>query len=328
MTTVTATGERPRSEVTARAVAFVAAHKPQAEALGRRLGEQVADPDALARDLRAGLAKLADPEYVAGQQAIAPGIGTIHGVRWPLMAAIARGFREATRDARPAPLLFVADRLFHEEHLEARWFAFGLLERTLGADPERTWQLMRRAAREAGDWITIDDLAHPYGAGIHAEPYRWAELEQLVYSPSRWERRLIGSTIATMTHGNRRTGRGPEVVDHALPILDQLMGDADPDVQKALAWAYRSLAAIDPVATSAALEAQAELAVTIDDGHRAWVIRDALAKLDPEIADRLRARLAGIRRRTGAPPTSAAAATAADFGGLPNPTSHPEAPLA
>jgi 3-methyladenine DNA glycosylase AlkD len=323
-----ATAVRPRSEVTARSVAFVTARKPAAEALGRRLADHVADPDALARDLREGLEDLADPDYLAGQQAIAPGIGTIHGVRWPLLAAVSRGFRQATRDARPAPLLFVADRLFREEHLEARWFAFGLLERTLGADPERTWQLMRRAAREAGDWITVDDLAHPYGIGIHAEPYRWAELEQLVYSPSRWERRLIGSTIATMTHGNRRTGRGPDVVEHALPLLDQLMGDAEPDVQKALAWAYRSLAALDPDATSRALEAQAELAVATDDGHRAWVIRDALAKLDPESSDRLRARLAGIRRRPGAPPTSTAAAMAADFGGLPDPASHPEPPLA
>ena len=31
------------------------------------------------------------------------------------------------------------------------------------------------------------------------EPLSTAELEQLVYSPSRWERRLVGSTIATMT---------------------------------------------------------------------------------------------------------------------------------
>ncbi len=34
------------------------------------------------------------------------------------------------------------------------------------AETERTWQLLRRAAREAGDWITVDSLAHPYGKGI------------------------------------------------------------------------------------------------------------------------------------------------------------------
>ena len=141
-----------------------------------------------------GLASLADPEYLAGQQRIAPGIGAIHGVRWPLLAAVQRGFRNAPKGSPSTPLLFIADRLFHERELEARWFAFGLLERTLATETERTWQLMRRAAREAGDWITVDSLAHPYGKGIAAEPYRWAELEQLVYSPSRWERRLIGST--------------------------------------------------------------------------------------------------------------------------------------
>jgi 3-methyladenine DNA glycosylase AlkD len=259
---------------------------------------------------------------------VAPGIGKIHGVRWPLLAAVARGFRQATRGDRPTALLYLADRLFREDHLESRWFAFELLERTLAEDPERTWQLLRRAAREAADWITVDSLAHPYGAGVAAESYRWAELEQLVFSPSRWERRLIGSTIATMTHGDRRSGRDPDFAGRALPLLEQLMGDAEPDVQKALAWAYRSLAQIDTVATTAALRHEADLAIAGDDGHRAWVIRDSLPKLDPAAADDLRGRLAGIRKRPGAPSTSAAAMTAERFGGLPDPTIHPEPPLA
>jgi 3-methyladenine DNA glycosylase AlkD len=317
----------PASAATARAVAFVAEHKPGAEALGARLAEHVQDPDGFAAALRDGLAALADPEYLAGQQFVAPGLGKSHGVRWPLLAAVIRGFKGATRQDRPTALLFLADRLYREEHSEARWFAFALLERTLKGDAERTWQLLRRGAREAADWITVDDLAHPYGTGIAAEPYRWAELEQLVFSPSRWERRLVGSTIATLTHGNRRTGRGPEVVERALPLLEQLIGDAEPDVQKALSWAYRSLAQIDRQRTTDALRAESERAVATDDGHRAWVIRDSLSKLDPADADELRDRLAGIRRKPGAPSTSAAAGLADRFGGLPDPRSHPEPPL-
>jgi len=318
---------RPTSPITARAVAFVADHKPAAEALGSSLAEHINDPDAFAAALRAGLEELTDPEYLAGQQSVAPGLGMTLGVRWPLLAAVIRGFRQETKRDRPTPLLFIADRLFREEPLEARWFAFALLERTLKDDPERTWQLLRRGAREAEDWITVDDLAHPYGTGIAAESYRWAELEQLVFSPSRWERRLVGSTIATMTHGDRRTGRGDEVVDRALPLLGQLIGDAEPDVQKALAWAYRSLAQIDPERTTAALRAETERAVATDDGHRAWVIRDSLAKLPAADAEELRTRLAGIRRRPGAPSTSAASELAARFGGLPDPAYHPEPPL-
>ena len=322
----TAVGEP--SPITQRAVAFVAAHKEGAEALGTSLADLVGDPDAFASALRSGLEGLADPEYAEGMRVIAPGIGQVHGVRRPLLAAVARGFRNETRQDRPTSLLFVADRLFAEPQLEARWFAFGLLERTLAADPERTWQLLRRAAREATDWATVDDLAHPYGIGIAAEPYRWAELEQLVYSPSRWERRLIASTIATMTHGNRRTGRGPELVPTALGLLEQLMGDAEPDVQKALAWAYRSLAQRDGPATTDALRRQADIAVDNADGHRAWVVRDSLVKLVPTDADELRARLTGIRKRAGAPSTSSAATTAARFGELPDPVHHPEPPLA
>lgn len=316
------------SPATERAVAFVAARREEAVAIGAGLIPLVDDPEAFALALHHGFEQLADPEYQDGQHFIAPGLGPVHGVRRPLMAAVARGFREGTRRMSPAPLLFIADRLYREEHLEARWFAFGLLERTLAADPERTWQLLRRAAREAADWVTVDDLAHPYGIGIAAEPYRWAELEQLIYSPSRWERRLVGSTIATMTHGNRRTGRGPEVIARGLPLLGQLIGDNEPDVQKALAWAYRSLAQIDRPATTADLRREADVAATTDDGHRAWVIRDALSKLDATAADELRVRLEGIRKRPGAPSTSAAAAMAAQFGGLPDPSTHPEPPLA
>jgi 3-methyladenine DNA glycosylase AlkD len=325
--TETRTATQRTSPVTERAVAFVMARKPDAEALGVALAEHINDPDAFADALRAGLVGLADPDYLAGQQAVAPGIGRLHGVRWPLLAAIVRGFRQSTRRDRPTPLLFVADRLFREPHLEARWFAFAILERTLVVDPERTWQLLRRGAREAGDWITVDDLAHPYAAGIAAESYRWAELEQLVFSPSRWERRLVGSTIATMTHGNRRTGRGQDVLDHALPLLGSLMGDAEPDVQKAIAWAYRSLAGIDPSRTTKALRAETDRAVATDDGHRAWVIRDSASKLDPADAADLRGRLAGIRRRPGAAPTSSAAEMAARFGGMPEPRTLPEPPL-
>lgn len=313
-----------------RAKAFVEERLPRAVELGRGLADDVQDAEALAAGLRRALASLADPEYHEGQHWVAPGLGRTHGVRSPLLGAVRRGFAQATRRDSSATLLRVADRLLREPEREARWFAFGILDRTLPTEPERTWQLLRRAGREAADWITVDALAHPVARGILNEPYRWAELEQLTFSPSRWERRLVGSTIATMPFADRRRGRVPEVAARALPILGQLIGDAEPDVQKALSWAYRSLAVVDRSATTEVLGAEADRAATAPDGgdgHRAWVVRDALPKLDPATADRLRARLEGIRRRPGAPSTSVAAGTAAQFAamGLGGPV--PEPPL-
>ena len=315
------------SAITERATAFVAERRSTAETLGRELADLTGDPDAFAGALRDGLRGLADPEYLDGQHRVAPGLGRSFGVRWPLIEAIKRGFRESTRGERTGAWLFIADRLLREPELEPRWFAFGLLERIVADDPERAWQLMRRAAREASDWITVDSLAHPVGKGILAEPYRWAELDQLVYSPSRWERRLIGSTIATAPFIDHRLGRGRDVIDHGLDLVGQLIGDDEPDVQKALAWALRSLTIIDSDAVAAFCERESERAARDSDGHRAWVIRDTLPKLDPDAADRIRARLDGIRRRAGAPATSSASEAAARFGGEALGRPLPEPPL-
>jgi hypothetical protein len=252
-------------------------------------------------------------------------IGPTLGVLTPLQVAVRRSFDKASRRASNSELLVVADRLLGDPEREAHWFAITELQRTLPAEPERTWQLLRRAAAGATDWITVDTLAHPYGKGMLAEPYRWAELEQLTVSPSRWERRLVGSTIATMPFVNRSLGRAQEVAERGLALLATLIGDSEPDVQKALSWGYRSMALVDLPATTAALEREANVATTNDDGHRAWVVRDSLSKLDPAVAVRIRGSLAGIRRRAGSPSTSHASALAARFGdmGLGRPTPQP-----
>jgi hypothetical protein len=88
------------------------------------------------------------------------------------------------------------------------------------------------------------------------------------------------------------------------------------------------MVAVDRDATTSFLEAEAVLAAESSDGNRAWVVRDALPKLDPPDADRIRARLDGIRRRAGAHATSRAAEAAHRFGagmGLGRPM--PEPPL-
>ncbi len=311
----------------ARARGFVTNHRPLATTLGRGLARHVQDPSQLAETLHRALERLADPVYRAEQQFVAPGIGLTHGVRSPLLRALSGAFRSATRADSPTSLLLAADRLVREPELEARWFAFGIFELTLPRETERTWQLIRRAGGEARDWITVDTLAHAVGTGVLAEPFRWAELEQLVYAPSRWERRLVGSTIATIPFVDRVAGRDPAVATHGLGILGLLIGDAEPDVQKALSWAYRSMALVDRQSTTTALAYEAARAAQHGDGHRAWVIRDALVKLAPDDAVSIRATLDGLRRRAGAASTSEAAATATRFADLGLGRSMPEPPL-
>jgi 3-methyladenine DNA glycosylase AlkD len=300
----------------------------RARKLGEALAADVHDPATFAANLDAAFRKLADPAYRAGQALIAPGIGPTYGVRTPLQAAVRRSLDRATRRISSSELLLVCDRLLRAPEREMQWFAIAELQRTLPAEPERTWQLLRRAARSADDWITVDNLAHPFGKGILAEPYRWAELEQLTVSPSAWERRLVGSTIATMPFVNRTAGRAPEVIEHAMPLLASLIGDAEPEVQKALAWAYRSMLVVDAEATARALEHEAGIAARDGDGHRAWVVRDTLTKLEPARAAAIRQQLQGVRRRAGSPSTSSAAELAIRFAAMGLGRPMPEPPLA
>jgi 3-methyladenine DNA glycosylase AlkD len=303
----------PISPITAAAQAFVAAHLTQATALGEGLVARVGRPDEFAAAIEAGFRELSDPAYVEGSSRIAPGLGDIIGVRLPLMEAAHKAFQRATRHDPTSPLLDVVDRLMTNRYTDIRWFGMWSLERLLPTDPERSWQLMRRAAREAAEWITVDTLAHPYGAGILADPRRWAELDQLVFSRSRWERRLVGSTLATLPHVRVAGARDRAVVERGLALIGQLIGDAEPDVQKALSWALRNFAQLQPAMVTAFLAAEAETARRCGDGNRAWVIRDSLSKLPADASAALRSTLDGIRRTPGAPSTSRAATAAAEF---------------
>ena len=255
-------------------------HKPAAEELGRSLAELTGDPEAFARALNEGLATLADPEYLEGQRRIAPGIGDVH--RRSLAADRGRQARLPRVDAgaiarargSSSPIASSASR--RSSRAGSPSACSSARSRTSRSGPGSSSGGPPARRR---DWITVDALAHAAGKGILNEAYRWAELEQLVYSPSRWERRLVGSTVATMPFVDHRRGREPIVAANGLDLIGQLIGDDEPDVQKALAWALRSLVLVDPAAVATFCDEQAGIAERTNDGHRAWVIRDALSKL-------------------------------------------------
>jgi 3-methyladenine DNA glycosylase AlkD len=305
------------SETSLRAQALVAERLPQARGLGAALGELTDQPEEFVAVARSGLKPLADEPYRAEQSRVAPGSGVVFGVRNPLLAAVSRQVRAALREGSSSSALWLAERLVTEPEREFTLIAHTCLLRSLPDDPERTWQLMRGLARAAHEWISVDSLAELYAAGILRESYRWAELEQLVYSASKWERRLVGSTIARMPYEINRTERTRLLSTPALTLIESLIGDAEPDVQKALSWALRSWLEIDQRGVTELIRAQAADAQRTNDGHRAWVLRDALTAphMNPGFAAEIRGRLQGVRRDGRAAATSRAAETARGFVG-------------
>jgi 3-methyladenine DNA glycosylase AlkD len=306
------------SNATARAQAFIAERLPEARGLGQVLADLIDDPDAFTQVLREGFERLADDAYAAEQERVAPGSGRSIGVRWPLVHAVAGQLRRPLDEGSAASALWLAVRLAEADEHEIRLFSHVGLRRALIEDPERSWQLMRQLASRASDWIAVDALADLYAQGLIAEYRRWAEIEQLVYSSSRWERRLVGSTVATLPHRLPRPRRHELARTPGLSLVRTLIGDAEPDVQKALAWALRSWYEVDPTGTIELLRAEARRAKADDDGHRAWVVRDALTlpAMPQPLRLEIRQLLEGVRRRPGAPSTSEAARTAVAFGDL------------
>ena len=302
------------SDVTRAANAFVATHLRDATLLGERLADLVTDPVAFQAELAMGLATLADAPYAAAQERVAPGSGPVMGVRWPLLHELSRQLRPALREASPSLVLDLATRLARlAPTREERLMALPCLRACLPHEPERSWQLLRRMGHAANDWITVDSLAEVFAQGILAEPFRWAELEQLVYAERAMERRLIGATLARLPHAVPVRERPSLRVGPVLALVGQLIGDADPWVRKSLAWALREWTRVAPDQLGAFLEDQARLARHRSDGHRAWVVRESLTHLPSARAMAIRSVVEGVRARPGSPSTSDAARTAAQL---------------
>ena len=308
------------SDVTARAQALVAERLPLARGLGESLEDLIAYPEEFVAALREGLTQLADDAYARELERVAPGGGAVIGVRQPLIAAVTRQLRQPLRETSPALALNLAERLAAEDDREFAFFVHAALERALPTFPEASWQLMRRLTREATDWIRIDSLAPLYARGILAEYVRWAEIEQLVFSRSEWERRMVGATIATMPFEVPRHRRVELQRLPALELVRSLIGDASDTVRKSLSWALRSWREVDPAGVDDLLRTEARKAAETNDGNRAWVIRDAIKEqrtaVPAPLGAQLRAMLAGVRRAPGEQSTSAASEISDRFKGF------------
>ena len=167
-TPTAARAEPSRATAAARAVAFVAAHRDAAEALGASLAELHQRPGRVREGADRAVCDARRPRVpgrTAARRARASAPSTASAGRsWRLST---RGFRNATKRRPPddAPL-HRRPPLPRAASSRPAGSPSGSSSARSPVDTERTWQLLRRAAREAGDWITVDSLAHPYGKGI------------------------------------------------------------------------------------------------------------------------------------------------------------------
>lgn len=228
---------------------------------------------------------------------------------------LAEVLADAVADDPPAVVLDLADHLVRAGDPALAVVAAALLDRALPAQPVRAWQLLRAGTRGCRTAIAADALAVPAARGVLLEPYRWAELEQLVLSPSPWERRLAAGAVAVLAASEPEGAGDPELVRRGLALVADLLGDPDPEVREGLADALRALLAADPNRATAFVAAEAATATATADGNRAAVLRAVTPGLGTAGAP-IDAALTTLRADPSAPSTSRAAATAAAFSDL------------
>ena len=217
----------PRSETTARAVAFVrGAPRGGRGSSDARLPTWSTTPTRFApRRWRPAFAGLADPEYLEGQRRVAP--GHRRRARRPLAADRGRRARlprrrPAARPVRPCCSSPIGSSA--STHLEARWFAFGLLER-LVADETGAHLAAAPPRRPARPATGSRSTPSPTRTARASSPSRTAGPS----SSSSSSARRAGSAAWSARRSPRcRTstgarGREPEVADHGLGLI----ADAD-----------------------------------------------------------------------------------------------------
>ena len=182
----------------------------------------------------------------------------------------------------PAATIVVLAHVLRESGL--RWVGYELVHHHKEALASLRLHDVEALAEGLESWDGVDTFAI-YIAGPawrarqikDADVHRWAKSEDL------WVRR--SALVATVVLNQKTRGRGAEGGDpkHTLAICETLIDDREDMVVKALSWAVRALAAVDPQAARAFLEEH-------DARLARRVVRETTNKLETGLKNPHRAR--------------------------------------
>ncbi|HKQ56547.1 MAG TPA: DNA alkylation repair protein [Candidatus Eisenbacteria bacterium] len=223
-------------------------------------------PAALAREIRAWLAKTADPDVRVWLETLIPGARAV-GVKVPALRVYSAQLRAAHKSL---PLETVADlmdtfakaKVREEILIGAFWLArYG---KKIEALP---WRRIAAWLPALDNWETCDQLAMGVAARVvAADLANVPALVRLTASPSEWTRRFALATASALNQ------KGRSHVQETLAVCDPLIADPSPNVRKAVGWALREACKHDPAAVEAFLKSRAARA------HRS-VVREGSEKL-------------------------------------------------
>ena len=182
--------------------------------------------------LHAQIQTLADPETAQKLLRVVPGAKTL-GAKVPALRELAKTFRAE----HPLTLPQACDLMdelcasgWREEMLVGTFILGGFGKKVTQIE----WGRVLPWIATLNNWETCDQLAsNVTGAMVAANLGLVDELLKLTTSENPWQRRFALSNGAELHH------KGRHHPAETLRICEQLVGDRDPNVRKALGWALK-----------------------------------------------------------------------------------------
>ncbi len=192
----------------------------------------------LAADIRAALRVQADPVRAVGQQRYMKSTMPFYGVTLPETRRIVRSLAAGEKDA--AVLRSAAVELWDEaSHREERYAALAVLALRPFRGDRALIPLVEHLVRTGRWWDFTDELAHRMAELLDAHPVDTAAAVRVWSTDDDlWMRR-----IAIISQLGRR-----DRVDRVLlaDVIEPNLGDSEFFIRKAIGWALREYARIEP----------------------------------------------------------------------------------
>lgn len=199
----------------------------------------------------------ADPHYQGVIQRSIPSPLQAYGLRVWQIRQIVRAWRREHRDVSMDDLLPLVEALWAGESREERLIALELPQHYPFAISQLTWEHFDRWRRDLDNWELTDVL----GLGVLG-PWAAASLERrerhlwdLVQDESIWSRRLGLVSIV----GLNRARAHVDLLALALGLIDQVKGEPDRTITRAISWVLRELGKEHPGEVLAYLEENVDL---------------------------------------------------------------------
>jgi len=169
----------------------------------------------------------------------------------------------------------LARLLWDEYGREGRVVALIVLGAMELIEPQRLVPLLKVLCKQCASWEDADRLAMDAVEPIVRKyPDTWlSEMETWSKDENKWIRR------ASITIIGRLPMKHPAYTSHCLALTERLISDTDVDVRRAVSFAIRTCARVDPPLVCAFLKKQ----VAAADSAAVWVLCDVIKSMDRRI---------------------------------------------